>query len=197
MASTQGSRDAEVALRSDPRAACAWSVVPSRQQRLRVLVSTRDGHTFRRQLDLESLAVRDLAASPDGRVTWTITITPSTTPEPRAARSTNNGLTFDFVGDRFANSVMEIIEVAPPIRGGSTRAAPSATPPSYFAVTMADSTGSEPPRFGGPGAYVSGVDPRDPDVLYLLATTASTATDASAVDSAGVLYRSVMLAARA
>jgi len=156
------------------------------------LVSTRNGCTFRRQPDLESLAVLDLAASPDGRVTWAVTLTPSTTPESRVARSSDNGLTFEFVGDRFPNTVLETIEVAP---SDPRRLYASGTIGGDPALLRSDDGGVRwvrtAARFGGAtGVYVSGVDPRDPDVLYLRATGASAGPDASAVDGSGVLFRS-------
>ena len=158
------------------------------------LVSTRNGCTFRRQPDLEALAVRDLAASPDGRVTWAIALTPSTTPESRVARSTDNGLTFEFIGDRFANTVLETIEVAP---SDPQRLYASGTIDGAPVLLRSDDGGRRwgrtAARFdGASGVYVSGVDPRDPDVLYLraTATAAPAEMDAGAAGGSGVLFRS-------
>lgn len=156
------------------------------------LVTTRNGCTFRRQPNLESLAVRDLAASPDGRVTWAVALTPSATPESRVARSTDNGLSFEFVGDRFANTVLDTIEVAP---SDPRRLYASGTIDGAPVLLRSDDGGLRWGRTAArfddaTGVYVSGVDPRDPDVLYLRATTAPEGMDAGAADGSGVLFRS-------
>lgn len=156
------------------------------------LVTTRNGCTFRRQPDLESLTVRDLAASPDGRTVWAIALTPSARPDSRVARSTDNGLTFDFVGERFVDTVLQTIEVAP---SDPQRLYASGTRGGAPVLFRSDDGGQRwstaAGRFGGAtGVYVSGVDARNPDVLYLRATAAPEDMDAGAADGSGVLFRS-------
>lgn len=77
------------------------------------LVTTRDGCTFRRQPDLESLTLSDLAASPDGRVASATAVTRSARSDSRVARSTDNGLTLDFVVDRFAGVLLHAAQRRP------------------------------------------------------------------------------------
>ncbi|TAK23857.1 MAG: hypothetical protein EPO40_25195 [Myxococcaceae bacterium] len=156
------------------------------------LVTTRDGCTFRSQPDLESLTVRDLAATPDGGVTWAVTLTRNARPDSRVARSTDNGATFQFVGERLADTVLDTIEVAP---SDPQRLYASGTVNQEVALFRSDDGGLRwaraPARFGGAtGVYVSGVDPRDPDVLYLRATAAPEGMDAGSADGSGVLFRS-------
>lgn len=156
------------------------------------LVTTRNGCSFRRQPDLESLTVRDLAASPDGRTAWAVALTRSATPDSRVARSTDNGLTFEFVGERFVGVSLQTIEVAPSdpsrlyasgTRGGS--------PVLFRSVDGGVRWTQAAGRFGGAtGLYVSGVDGRDPDVLYIRATAAPEDMDAGSADGSGVLFRS-------
>jgi MYXO-CTERM domain-containing protein len=158
------------------------------------LVTTRNGCTFRRQPDLESLTVKDLASSPDGRVTWAIAVTRNATPDSRVARSTDNGLTFDFVGDRFPGVVLQTIEVAgsDPMRlyaSGTLNADGRAV--LYRSVDGGARWERAGLSFGeATGVYVSGVDGRHPEVLYLRATAASSEMDAGSAQGAGVLLRS-------
>jgi len=158
------------------------------------LVTTRNGCTFRRQPDLESLTVKDLASSPDGRVTWAIAVTRNAMPDSRVARSTDNGLTFDFVGDRFPGVVLQTIEVAgsDPMRlyaSGTLNADGSAV--LYRSVDGGVRWERAGARFGdATGVFVSGVDGRRPEVLYLRATAASSEMDGGSAEGAGVLLRS-------
>lgn len=158
------------------------------------LLSTRDGCSFRRQPDLESLNVKDLASSPDGRVTWAIAATRSVQSESRVARSTDQGLTFEFVGERFEGVTLETIEVA------------ASDPQRLYATGTLDSDGTAVlfrsvdggarwvragAGFGqASGVYVSGVDARRPEVVYLRATAAVRDMDASSGGTADVLFRS-------
>ena len=158
------------------------------------LVTTRDGCTFRRSPDLESLTVRDLATSVDGRVTYALAVTRSAVPDSRVARSLDHGLTFDFVGDRFAGVVLQTIEVAgsDPLRlyaSGTLDADGSAV--LFRSVDGGARWVRAGARFGdATGVYVSGVDGRRPEVLYLRATAAGAAMDAGSADGDGVLFRS-------
>lgn len=158
------------------------------------LLSTRDGCSFRRQPDLESLSVKDLASSPDGRVTWAIAATRSVRSESRVARSTDQGLTFEFVGDRFEGVTLETIEVAAsdPLRLYATG---TLTSDGSAVLFRSVDGGARWVRAGagfGPasGVYVSGVDARRPDVVYLRATAAAREMDAGSGENADVLFRS-------
>lgn len=156
------------------------------------LVTTRNGCTFRRQPDLESLTVRDLAASPDGRTAWAIALTRNATPDSRVARSTDNGLTFEFVGERFTGVSLQTIEVAASdpqrLYATGTRAG---APVLYRSVDGGARWTEAAGRFGGAtGLFVSGVDGRNPSVLYLRATAAPGDMDAGSAEGSGVLFRS-------
>ncbi len=156
------------------------------------LVTTRNGCTFRRQPDLESLTIRDLAASPDGRTAWAIALTRNATPDSRVARSTDNGLTFEFVGERFVGVSLQTIEVAAsdPMRLYASGVSAGA-PVLFRSVDGGAHWVRAAGRFGGAtGLYVSGVDGRNADVVYLRATAAPEDMDAGSVDGSGVLFRS-------
>ncbi|MDB4929188.1 MAG: BNR/Asp-box repeat domain protein, partial [Myxococcaceae bacterium] len=158
------------------------------------LVTTRNGCTFRRAPDLESLTIKDLAASPDGRVVYAVAVTRSAQPDSRVARSTDNGLTFDFVGDRFAGVTLETVEVAAsdPARlyASGTRNA-DGRPALFRSVDGGARWTETAARFGGAtGVYVSGVDGRRAGVLYLRATAASDEMDGGSAEGSGVLFRS-------
>ncbi len=156
------------------------------------LVTTRNGCTFRRQPDLESLTIRDLAASPDGRTAWAIALTRNATPDSRVARSTDNGLTFEFVGERFVGVSLQTIEVAAsdPMRLYASGVSAGA-PVLFRSVDGGAHWARAGAGFGGAtGLFVSGVDGRDADVVYLRATAAPEDMDAGSVDGSGVLFRS-------
>lgn len=158
------------------------------------LVTTRNGCTFRRQPDLESFTIKDLASSPDGRVTWALAVTRSARPDSRVARSTDNGLTFDFVGAAFPGVVLQTIEVAgsdPSRLYASGTRSDDGSAVLFRSVDGGARWVQAGARFGGAtGVYVSGVDGRRPEVLYLRATAASGEMDGGAAEGAGVLFRS-------
>jgi hypothetical protein len=158
------------------------------------LVTTRNGCTFRRSPDLESLTVKDLAASPDGRVVYAIAVTRSAQPASRVARSTDNGLTFDFVGDRLDGVTLETVEVA---ASDPARLYTSGTrnvdgrPVLFRSVDAGARWTATAARFGGAtGVFISGVDGRRAEVLYLRATAASDEMDGGSAEGSGVLFRS-------
>jgi hypothetical protein len=158
------------------------------------LAVTRDGCTRRRSPDLESLSVRDLASSPDGRVTYAIALTRDALPDSRVARTRDNGLTFEFLGERLSGVALETIEVAgsDPMRlYASGTLVADRTPVLYRSVDGGAHWGRTAARFGGAtGVYVSGVDGRRPEVLYLRATAASEDMDGGSAEGAGVLFES-------
>ncbi len=158
------------------------------------LLSTRDGCSVRRQPDLESLSVKDIASSPDGRVTWAIAVTRSIRPDSRVARSTDQGLTFEFVGDRFEGVMLETIEVAgsDPLRLYATGTLTSdGTAVLFRTVDGGVRWVRASAGFGeASGVYVSGVDGHRPEVVYLRATAAGRDMDAGPAGSADVLFRS-------
>lgn len=158
------------------------------------LVTTRDGCTFRRQPDLESLTIKDLATSPDGRVTYAIAVTRSAVPDSRVARSSDNGLTFDFVGDRLVGVVLDTIEVAasdPRRLYASGTLSADGRPVLLRSVDAGARWERASARFGdATGVFVSGVDGRRPEVVYLRATAPGAEMDGGAAEGGSVLFRS-------
>ena len=158
------------------------------------LVTTRNGCSFRRAPDLESLTIKDLASTPDGRITYALAVTRSAQPDSRVARTMDNGLTFEFLGDRFVGVTLETIEVAAsdPLRlyaTGTLNADGAAV--LYRSVDGGARWERAAARFGGAtGVYVSGVDGRRAAVLYLRATAAASGMDAGSAEGDGILLRS-------
>ena len=155
------------------------------------LVATQDGCAVRRQQDLEGLAVKDLAASADGRTVWAAVTTHDAAPSSRVARSTDNGRTFTFPGDAMEGLVLDTVETAASdalrLYASGSRLA-DGTP----VVLRSDDGGAHwrpaGASFGGAhGVYVSAVDPSHADVVWLRVEGA--AMDAS-TSAASALFRS-------
>jgi hypothetical protein len=161
-----------------------------------LLVGTRDGLMVlrdrcspRRQRDLAQHEVRDLATDPSGRVVLAALASPGSTPLARVARSDDGGASFTLPLVGLEGVRLETVEVAP---SDPSRVYATGTVDARDVFFRSDDGGTTfrataASFAGATGAFISGVDPRRPGVVYVRARVGASPGDAGAQDQTALL----------